>query len=672
MDEKYTEIVGIDAPSSVSAGEVVNICVRVKNIYSVPIYVAVMGRVDTTSMYFGSVGYTVGDGVIYSFYDSFIMPSSGVKLYATSLYKSADGNWVEDDEAHVDIALSGVAAAGVSGRFTKGDGQVEIYNPTTKVWSTARPVVNPGQTIRMRVEVQNTSIVYASMKVESRLHTKYGDFPNFTVADYSVGPGSRATMDIGCVIPDIGDCTAECACYLYVVAAGAYPWPTSYNDAKSYNWCTIRQEEVIIPAGEIIDKWVNKETEGNRLVMPASVDANGESFEIGVKWKNTGTTTYDARIEIVTRDPDGQVVKTWVSTYYGMSPGQSREKQENMVYVNKTGEWTTIIKLVTRDGFVLDEFGGACLNATGLLGRITSRWFNQGSHRRVPFQTVIEADGQNFEVGVQYVNETNKTIIAGVKVEVWGPEGLKQPTPIVDYTGLAPNEELQKEYQFGSVDKSGEWTTKLQFIDEEGYIIDEWEGILFTAIPVAGFSDLVIVSFSKKTTAGSVGGTQSQQLIVSPGDTIAVDVRFKYTSPDPVTISLMAALWIPPGVDYPTSHAIQLGEGVDAVWTGSVEIPITDSVGLRNDTYHLLVSLPDYGVSDQADNAVICEGMPAGIGGILDMGPMLGMLVMVMIMSMIMNMMSSPEGFMAEAGKTYEKVKKVAEPAVHILTRKKD
>ena len=158
------------------------------------------------------------------------------------------------------------------------------------------------------------------------------------------------------------------------------------------------------------------------------------------------------------------------------------------------------------------------------------------------------------------------------------------------------------------------------------------------------------------------------QVTVKPGDTLVVVVKLVYTVPVPVTAKLWASLYIAPGRDYTIIEDIQLLAGTDNVWDGSISMPITDNVGLRNYTYHLLVELPDYSVSVQEDNAVICTGMTEGIlQDIGDIGQLIGMLVLVMMMGMMMNIMTEPEGVVVGAKKEYEKAKEVAQPIVQIF-----
>lgn len=243
----YTQIVGIIAPSSATYGQTVNVEVKVKNIYSVPFFITVTGAVNGGKLYFGNETKYIAAGETKSFYDSFTMPGKNIRLWVWSWWFLSP-DWIEDDNAYKDISFS--AEVAVSGRFTKPDGGVQIYDPNTGAWSTARPTVYPGQTIKMRVEVENTSSVYANMKIESEFHTKYGYESNNPVVAYSVAPGSKKTLEIEHIIPEIGSCTAENACHLYVSQVDS-PWPSTPSDEKSYSWCTVAVREPIFSGLEI-------------------------------------------------------------------------------------------------------------------------------------------------------------------------------------------------------------------------------------------------------------------------------------------------------------------------------------------------------------------------------------------------------------------------------------
>jgi len=400
--------------------------------------------------------------------------------------------------------------------------------------------------------------------------------------------------------------------------------------------------------GEILDVWVNKVPEGNKLPIPVSVDAEGHSFEVFVDFKNTSQYDYYASCKITVVDPDGHI-STPPLDRASITAGQTLLNWGVFALPNvtKAGIWTILVEFLLDNGTLITSLGPTtCLNAVGWIGRITSMWFNKGSQVRAPFMTPVIADGQNFEIGVSYINDSARTVIAGVRVDVWDPDGIKQPTPTVDYTGIAPGEELSVEYQFGAVDKAGEWEIKLTFVErDDQLIITEWpltgNGVLFNTQPLAEFSDLQILSYTRNVFEGEAA---AQSIDVSPGDIITVNVGFTYTTPSPLKVQLSGSLWIPPGVDYTIPAEIDLDTGVDQTWEGGIQIPIEDEIGLKNDTYHLLVSLPNYGLSAQVDNAIKCVGMTEDFGFNV-IGEMVGMLVLVMVVMMMMNMM---QGFTGE------------------------
>jgi len=414
--------------------------------------------------------------------------------------------------------------------------------------------------------------------------------------------------------------------------------------------------------GVITGKWIDKAPEG-RQNMPADINMDGNNFEVGFSWENTCITSYDVMLSIVIRKPDGDVVKSIDSSYYGMGAGQSRENNWDNMVIDMVGSWTVSVELITRDGLVLDSFQGVCMVVAGYAGSITSRWFNQGSHIQEPFSTHIDVDGQNFEVGVKYKNIGGVEIPnSGVRVEVWDPDGLAQPTPAVDYTGISPGEELTKEYQFGAVDKAGEWITKLSFITEIGDIIDEWEGILFNANPPTEITDLEITTYYKKATTPAA---MAVELI--EGDILVVGVSFKYTVASQTTIQLFTVLLIEPGEDYPLQHVVQLPAGTDQIYTGEFEMPITSAVGLTNDTYHVRVRITSDGQA-QADNAVIISGMPSGVGDIFgSIGSLILMMIVMMMMQMMQGFMEDPVG---SVGRGAEYIAEKTAPIIQVFTGK--
>jgi len=99
------DIIKIDAPSSVAAGEQVIVDVSVKNISSSDQYVAVTAVYNSTSFPFQFDYLLVSPGQTVVFRGVFTMPSENVRVTAWSW--SWDGsNWVQDDQMTKDIALA--------------------------------------------------------------------------------------------------------------------------------------------------------------------------------------------------------------------------------------------------------------------------------------------------------------------------------------------------------------------------------------------------------------------------------------------------------------------------------------------------------------------------------------------------------------------------------------
>ncbi len=114
----YSDI-AIIAPSSAQAGEIVNVEARIRNLCDFAIYLtATMGRVDGEVLRFGAIQKVVGAGETESWYDSFIMPDSGVVVSVESWYLGIDDVWHSDDRDEKVIALELVAPP-VAGTITR-------------------------------------------------------------------------------------------------------------------------------------------------------------------------------------------------------------------------------------------------------------------------------------------------------------------------------------------------------------------------------------------------------------------------------------------------------------------------------------------------------------------------------------------------------------------------
>lgn len=106
----YTDIVGVDAPSSAAPGTVVSITVRIKNTYSSIIGIMVGGALEygvspRPTISFPDSIKNVDAGATESFLGSFVMPNKDVVIHAYSYYYGSDGLWYFDDELTIKVSV---------------------------------------------------------------------------------------------------------------------------------------------------------------------------------------------------------------------------------------------------------------------------------------------------------------------------------------------------------------------------------------------------------------------------------------------------------------------------------------------------------------------------------------------------------------------------------------
>ncbi len=111
MAGKYTEIVGIVAPSGAVAGQRVDIEVRIKNTYSASIGIMAGGALEYGVTPWPTIDYpsyqaNVAAGATHTFYGHFTMPDSDVTIHAYSYWYGSDGAWHFDDEKTKDIDVA--------------------------------------------------------------------------------------------------------------------------------------------------------------------------------------------------------------------------------------------------------------------------------------------------------------------------------------------------------------------------------------------------------------------------------------------------------------------------------------------------------------------------------------------------------------------------------------
>ena len=121
MAGTYTQIVGIEAPSSAGAGETVPVTISIRNKYSASVHVAAVG-VCNNERFISWEKYWISLGETHSFSGSFVMPDRDVTIHAYSYYEAGDGGWYFDDEAEMTVSLAEIFAGTISRKELEYDG----------------------------------------------------------------------------------------------------------------------------------------------------------------------------------------------------------------------------------------------------------------------------------------------------------------------------------------------------------------------------------------------------------------------------------------------------------------------------------------------------------------------------------------------------------------------
>lgn len=104
----YTDIISITAPASAKYGDAVSVTVKVKNIFSLPLNIAITGKYNGVNISFSPSFKSVGAGATYSFTSSFTMPNKSIKLDVWSSFWVDYVGWYQDDYEYVNITLAAV------------------------------------------------------------------------------------------------------------------------------------------------------------------------------------------------------------------------------------------------------------------------------------------------------------------------------------------------------------------------------------------------------------------------------------------------------------------------------------------------------------------------------------------------------------------------------------
>jgi len=218
-----------------------------------------------------------------------------------------------------------------------------------------------GQTVNVKVKIKNIASATMGIMVGGALDYGITPWPGieFPTDWDNVAAGATKTFYGHFTMPYYppGKIITVHA-YSYWYGVDPYGYGAWYFDDEA-----TEDVETVAPAeGAITGKWINKAPEGNRLTIPASVAADNNTFEVGVKYKNLGKAV-TAGCEVKVWDPDGILRASPAIDWTGMSPNEELSKEYNICKVDKGGTWTVAIRFLTSDYVELDHFEGSLLYA---------------------------------------------------------------------------------------------------------------------------------------------------------------------------------------------------------------------------------------------------------------------------------------------------------------------
>lgn len=275
----------------------------------------------------------------------------------------------------------------------------------------------------------------------------------------------------------------------------------AWDVAHQYPYClSIIPVTPVIGQGLITNKYINKAPEGNRIPLPTTVIADNNTFEVGTTAVNISSSSYIAGIQVKVYDPDNIQRAAPITDWTGISPSEELRWEYNIQRVDKIGDWTIDITFLKKDGTILDKVqttmtaNGAVGDGTPLTaqGLIVSKYINKAPEgSKILLPAVVKADSNTFEIGIIANNISLTSFIGGIEVKVYDPEGKLRGNPVVDYTGLSPNEELVWEYNICRVNKAGTWRIEIKFLEKTMLRVLDEANTTMVAVGVAEDEEII-------------------------------------------------------------------------------------------------------------------------------------------------------------------------------------
>lgn len=109
---------------------------------------------------------------------------------------------------------------------------------------------------------------------------------------------------------------------------------------------TITANFELIPSGKLETVYIDKAPEGNNLILPQTVNADGNSFELGLKAVNNGLQNYNARIRIRVYNPQNNLVYENPVEWIALPPNGIYNFKDNITWVGMAGQWRITVAMI--------------------------------------------------------------------------------------------------------------------------------------------------------------------------------------------------------------------------------------------------------------------------------------------------------------------------------------
>ncbi len=337
---QYADILSVEVPAEANAGEIVDVRVEIKNLYTAVISVKVIGIIFVKGIAWAYVTFpttyvNLDPDHKYQFWGYFTMPNNNVVVQAVSYWYGADGQWHSDDVMVKEIKLAAPPT-------DLGELQdIRYWNALTSTWQSSVPSFPYNNYAKLRCTAVNTSGKDYYFYMTWYGFNIYGQrlYQHVTqVTKLASGKSMTDSIEIFCNLPG----TYSATCQLWASSVSGPPW-------QLVDW--IGTLDIGVPIAYVsgvpeieasIDTWHLWDWETNDWVRPSptSVPLNEKIGIQGVA-KNEGDTTLRMRIDVQIRSPSGALQMVLGDDRY-IPPGlwpYDYPKWGLFWYATEAGDW---------------------------------------------------------------------------------------------------------------------------------------------------------------------------------------------------------------------------------------------------------------------------------------------------------------------------------------------